>query len=298
MCSTPRPSRSSGAFDSSLSSTLGLSDVKERQRKREKTLRRSLEEGRTSLLRVLARVAAASVGEHLPSATEVGKKNKVVESSKKASQLAEAVDCKDWAKTVGIGAYDEAKRTGPIPFIELWATERGCNLAFLDPLRELGGRLPPGSLIRYAFESDSEEWIWYVGVVQSDFTKGDWYKAIFEDGEQLWVRLDSDSMGRLWSIIERSSIGQETERFEHNIDLVIPGSSDHLRTSIKSAARSLAGRSTAQRLKRERYLRAKFARPGAEKKKQLIAIFAPSNKRTIDIAGQHITHLGLAALER
>lgn len=86
-----------------------------------------------------------------------------------------------------------------------------------------------GKMIRYAFQQDGGEWLWFTGIVRSVWPANSWHKVLFEDGEQMWVRLDSESHDRLWNEIDADSLEEEFERFKQHLQLASPGAFDRMR---------------------------------------------------------------------
>jgi len=95
-----------------------------------------------------------------------------------------------------------------------------------------------GKLIRYAFQTETQEWLWYTGVVQAAWRKNSWFRVMFEDGEQMWVRCDKESKGRMWQEIEPRNVASEKLRFENNLNLASPGAFSKLKFNVDGGCSS------------------------------------------------------------
>jgi hypothetical protein len=82
----------------------------------------------------------------------------------------------------------------------------------------------PGKLIKYAFQNEDKEWIWYVGVVNvrknKSKQKDSFHEVLFDDGEQLWVQLDAESKGKYWKEIKDSQAVRERHKFDQLVQIV------------------------------------------------------------------------------
>jgi hypothetical protein len=106
----------------------------------------------------------------------------------------------------------------------------------LDSTSSTSMPLKTGSLVKYAFQTETREWLWYLGLIQSVWhNNNSWFKVMFEDGEQLWVRLDTASQGRLWATVDDSESLKETLRFEEHLELASPGTVAKLRADMTSS---------------------------------------------------------------
>ena len=119
------------------------------------------------------------------------------------------------------------------------ATSLHCHGPPLQQQRDYAAtKFETGTLIRYAFQDEDKAWVWYVGMVTGAWRRQSWYKVVFEDGEQLWLRLDPLSQGRLWKDIKvtNTSAAVEMARFERNLEAASPVALEQLRVDLESCA--------------------------------------------------------------
>ena len=144
---------------------------------------------------------------------------------------------------LGLGVFQKSGATGTKPFIEEWAEECGGAKVALECLQRFTS-FPPGTLIKYAFPDEEVEWIWFIGAVRSELSRSDWHQVFFEDGDDLWVRLNAESREQQWNLVEVDQICRETSHLERSIERITPGASAQLRTDIRAAARAGCSRTS------------------------------------------------------
>jgi hypothetical protein len=204
------------------SSTVALSQ--KQHRKQEKALKqlRGLEEQRRAALKTLAREAAHLISSggaslvNVPQKQDAGRRRggwpKGRPRGKKSlppTDVSESIEdyCEDDDDTAATSSLDDALCTG--------------------------------TLIRYSFhlEDTTADVMWRVGMVHASWHKQSWYMVMFEDGSNLWVRLDPEAKGLKWEGVTGDFCAAvvETARFERSLGAANPEALALLRRQLASA---------------------------------------------------------------
>jgi len=83
-------------------------------------------------------------------------------------------------------------------------------------------KLTVGKLIRYAFANEDQVRQWYTGIIRSGWRNKSWKNVLFEDGENMWVRLDAESKGNIWDEIDCDVCDAERSRFSKLVGIINP----------------------------------------------------------------------------
>ena len=231
------------------SSSLASDNLVEQQRKREAKLKRKLEATRRANLKALCHYAAmvsrGGVGsDGLPSIISDAQGSGASDDSVKTAQRGCGRPRGKASKENSQGTSATGRGHGGGASLHLNVTTLHSHGLPLKQQHHTAAEFETGTLIRYAFQDEDKAWVWYVGMVTGAWCRQPWYKVMFEDGEQLWVRLDPPSWGRMWKDIEvtSTSAAVETARFERNLEAASPVALEQLRIDLKDSGAKKVGR--------------------------------------------------------
>lgn len=185
----------------------------------------------SSLLRTLARVAALEAQRKpAPKATFSHVLlqrlnttcNKSLVAGENAKSMQSIEESKD-ARKATRDRDDDNKRSSILRPRGEYAVDRDHRIS-----------LTPGSLIRYEFPVDGQP-MWFIGAIYPDTpTSAGRYHVLFEDGEDLWVRLSQGSKGSAWAGVEFSTFEREWAAFEKSLRGSNPEALDHLLAALNA----------------------------------------------------------------